>query len=184
MKFLKIATVFIIITLTMTSCITINTHGSEIIELETLGNNTDVKDEKNDTNTEVMPEETEPTITEVQTPVTEEALPVETLPVGNIETTPETDSPKAVIELVSITSPISNNKTATVSIKGKPNTEYDINVYYATTISGAKGLENKISDQNGAVSWSWKIGASVKSGSYKIIITDGTEAFETKIQVN
>ena len=182
MNFFKIATVFIIITLTMTSCITINTPGSEIIELDTLGSNTKAEaeiEETQDTATELISEETEPEITKSQTSVTEQTPVLE-----ETEKATESSSAKACIELVSLTSPISNNNTATISIKGKPSTEYDINVRYATTVSSANGLENKTSDQNGVVSWSWKIGASVKSGSYKITITDGTEVFETQIQVN
>lgn len=95
--------------------------------------------------------------------------------------------PKAssgAIHLTSITSPISKNKTATLEIIGTPNTEYDISVFYATGESTAKGLEPKMSGDTGKVSWSWKIGASLKPGSYKVVISGGGDTLETAIQVN
>ena len=72
------------------------------------------------------------------------------------------------IHLIYLSSPISKNQTAEIDILGRPYTEYSIEVFYATGKSSASGLENKISNDNGKVSWSWKIGPSVKSGYYKI----------------
>ena len=62
-----------------------------------------------------------------------------------------------------------------VGINGKPNTEYDINVYYSSGVSSAQGLENKTSDENGYVSWSWKVGTNTKPGDYYLDIIDGGE---------
>jgi len=87
------------------------------------------------------------------------------------------------ISLVSITSPIGVNNTAILEIKGVPNIEYSIAVYYSTTTSSASGLENKTSDSSGYVSWSWKVGARVKSGAYKIVINGGNESFTTYFTV-
>ena len=98
-------------------------------------------------------------------------------------TAEETTAYVSDIYLYDLTTPISKNKTATVSIIGQPNTEYSIEVFYATGKSTAKGLENKISSDIGAVSWSWKIGPSVKTGYYKIVITGGGKSLETEIQV-
>jgi hypothetical protein len=41
---------------------------------------------------------------------------------------------------------------ATLSIKGKPNTKYSIEVYYSTKASEAKGLSPQVSDSSGNVS--------------------------------
>ena len=99
------------------------------------------------------------------------------------ETKPEPDADQD-ISIINITSPVSVNSNATITIKGKPNTEYDINVYYSSGISKAKGLENKISDENGTVSWTWKVGAKTKKGEYKIIVKDENNSIETYFEVN
>lgn len=88
------------------------------------------------------------------------------------------------ITLTELTSPISNNQTATLSIVGMPNTEYSIEVFYSTVKSTANGLENKISDDLGVVFWNWKIGSRVKAGNYKITITGGGSILETELQIN
>lgn len=77
--------------------------------------------------------------------------------------------------LVSMTENVKAGGTATVIVKGRPDTEYDINVYYSTTVSTAKGLENKRSDEQGNLNWSWKVGSRTKTGTYKITVTDGNE---------
>lgn len=85
------------------------------------------------------------------------------------------------IKLISISSPVGKNEMATLSIKGKPNTEYSISVYYSTAASKADGLENKTSDSNGNISWTWKVGGRTNSGTHKIVIKEanGDTTFET-----
>lgn len=88
----------------------------------------------------------------------------------------ETDrADEGVLVLVSLTESVKAGSTAAVSVKGKPNTEYDINVYYSTTVGTAKGLENKYSDEDGNVSWSWKVGSRTKKGTFKITVTGGDQ---------
>jgi hypothetical protein len=74
------------------------------------------------------------------------------------------------LSVVSMTTPISPGEIATVKITGRPNTEYNISVYYSSGKSSAQGLENKTSDGNGYVSWTWKVGSKTKSGNYHIDI--------------
>ena len=38
-----------------------------------------------------------------------------------------------------------------------------IAVYYSTKKSSAQGLEKKLSDENGYVTWVWKVGGSTKA---------------------
>ena len=83
-----------------------------------------------------------------------------------------------------LTTPISINKTATISAFGKPGTYYMIVVYYSTKRSSAKGLEGKHADENGRVEWSWKIGASVKPGVYRIVISGDEESVESEIEIS
>jgi hypothetical protein len=109
---------------------------------------------------------------------------VVTPPVSSAATTPsKATAQNSEIKLANITSPISQGETASISIQGQPNTEYIIALHYSSGNSTAAGLENKISDNNGAVSWSWKIGAKTKTGTYNIDISGGGEKFTTNITI-
>jgi len=194
MKTVKFLTVVFLITATMTSCVTINYPQSGIAEIETSPKEPEETSELTDT----LPiSETEETLTE-EVSVTDGETEKTPNPESESDAAVTTDSPKETedpeetsenlqdgdIRLISLTSPISPNRTATIDVKGKPNTEYDISVVYSTSESTAKGLENKVSDSYGFVSWSWKIGPSVKTGRYRIKITGGNSVFETYIQVD
>lgn len=88
------------------------------------------------------------------------------------------------ISLTSITSPVSLNENATVKITGAPNTDYSIAVYYSSSKSTASGLENKKSDANGSVSWTWKVGGKTKSGNYYLKINGGGSSLKVDFTVN
>lgn len=104
--------------------------------------------------------ETEPETTE---PETETTAP---------ETTkiPETAKAEPEVKLVSVISPIDAGEIQTLTIKGKPDTEYVIHVIYKSSVSKADGLEKKKSDANGNVSWTWKVGTSTASTTAKVDI--------------
>lgn len=78
-------------------------------------------------------------------------------------------------EITILTSPgtVKRGKSATLEIRGTPNTLYSIKVKYSSGYSSAKGLEDKISDENGVCSWTWRVGAKTKPGSYNITVSDG-----------
>ena len=59
---------------------------------------------------------------------------------------------------------------ATFAFMGEPNTLYSITVYVKSGASKAKGLEAKMSDETGYVSWSWWVGENSTPGTYKIVI--------------
>ena len=127
-------------------------------------------------------EETETDSTENQTTAEETAADsaeTQTAAEGTESIPTEDTTSEPSITLVSITSPISINKTATLTVKGLPNAEHGINVYYSSGASSAAGLEKKISDDSGLVSWSWKIGARVKSGTYRIVVNCGELEYTT-----
>lgn len=65
---------------------------------------------------------------------------------------------------------IRRDSGATMAFIGEPNTLYSITVYVRSGASGAKGLEPKVSDETGYVSWSWWVGSSAAPGTYKIVI--------------
>ena len=87
------------------------------------------------------------------------------------------------ISLVSLTSSVSRGSDATVSIKGLPNTTYDIDVIYSSGESKATGLEDKTSDSNGNVSWTFKVSSNVKPGTYEVKITDGSSNASYSLEV-
>lgn len=168
--------VIVIMAVILPSCITINNnyYGDEldnsIIEFGTKAEETKKADANSQDSTHTSTE-----------PATEQTSPADQTVEADADTE---DAPSATLKIESLTSPISVNQTATLKVCGKPNTEYDIKVVYSSAPSSAKGLENKVSDENGIVSWSWKIGPSVKAGSYNITVEGGEESVETQILVN
>ncbi len=105
--------------------------------------------------------------------------------VNNSQTTNPVVDITSDLVINTITSPISNNETATLSVIGTPNTEYSISVHYSSGPSTASGLEVATSDNNGNVSWSWKIGGKTNAGTYRVVVKsiDGTQQLETSITV-
>lgn len=82
-----------------------------------------------------------------------------------------------------MTSPVSRGNNATISIKGLPNTTYDIDVKYSSGASKASGLEDKTSDSEGNVSWTFKVSSNVKVGTYEVKITDGENSVSYSLEV-
>ena len=87
------------------------------------------------------------------------------------------------INLVSLDSPVSKGSDVTVSIKGLPNTTYDIDVIYSSGASKASGLEDKTSDSEGNVSWTFKVSSNVKPGTYEVKISDGEDSASYSLEV-
>ena len=88
------------------------------------------------------------------------------------------------ISLVSLmSSPVRRGEDVTVRIKGLPNTTYDIDVIYSSGVSKAKGLNDKTSDNEGNVSWTFKVSGNVKVGTYEINITDGKDIASYSLEV-
>lgn len=88
------------------------------------------------------------------------------------------------LTLTSAPGTVSKGSTASISIKGKPNTQYSIAVHYSSGISKASGLKAKTSDANGNASWSWKIGAKTKSGTYDVVISNGTDEIDSSVTIS
>lgn len=100
-----------------------------------------------------------------------------------VATTPagETKS-SGTITITKAPGKVVNNDYAILKIKGKPNTEYTLAVYYSTQKSSAKGTGKKSSDASGVCEWKWKVGANTKAGEHKIVITGGGDKLETKFE--
>lgn len=103
---------------------------------------------------------------------------VETPPLSTgSETNDDTSNDSLVV--LNVTSPVEKGQFATLNAKGKPNTEYSITVHYPSGAATASGLDPKISDSSGNVSWTWKVGGNTTSGEHKITVTGGGETVET-----
>lgn len=86
------------------------------------------------------------------------------------------------LKVTALTKTVNNNDYATITIQGKPNTEYKCAVQYTTKWSTAEGLGKKTSDESGKVTWTWKVGAKTKAGEHKIKITGGDEELITTFE--
>ncbi len=125
-------------------------------------------------------------ITEKPTEITTQSpneTPTESPTESPTEQPTEPPAPQYEIQLKSITSPVARGQKATVEIIGKPNTEYTISVIYSSGPSKAQGLEPAVSDADGQVSWTWRIGASTSTGKKEITISDGTSSITVYIEI-
>lgn len=80
------------------------------------------------------------------------------------------------LTVVNWNSPVRRNATASLTVRGTPDTLYSIRVYYSSGASSAAGLEDKTSDAQGEVSWSWKIGNNTKPGEYRVVVSGSDES--------
>ncbi len=96
----------------------------------------------------------------------------------------EDDGYKGACRIISVSIKVSPGDVATVKAHGSSNTKYSIDVIYSSGPSNAKGLEDKISNADGYVEWSWTVSSTITPGIYKIYIKNevGEEA-TTWIQV-
>lgn len=133
------------------------------------------------TETPTVPNTTVPSTTEAPTAPTSAAP---TAPTSAAPTAPTTaPDPGSGFTVLEFPYTIGRNVTATVKIQASPNTEYKIQVYYTSGPSEAAGLEPKISDGEGIVSWSWKIGGKTAPGTYRIVISGGGQSREYEFTV-
>lgn len=127
----------------------------------------------------IQTEATQPTET-----VAVETQPVQTEPAVTETTQPtQTEATEQVLVIVQWPQSIHRNEEGTVTIQGKPNTTYSIKVYYKSGPSTAKGLEDKTSDADGFVTWTWKVSSRTSYGDFKIVVIGGGETAEVAYSV-
>jgi len=97
------------------------------------------------------------------------------------EQTSDKNQESLIIE--SITSPVKRGEFVEVKMKGKKNTPYQIQVIYSSGASSAKGLEEKISDDEGNICWRFQVSSRVNPGTYEVKIFNSEEEASTKLQV-
>ena len=76
-----------------------------------------------------------------------------------------------ILNLVSVTSPAKTGSTSTIVLQTVPNASCTITVIYKSGPSKARGLEPKVVDSNGKISWSWVVGTNTTPGTWPIIVT-------------
>ncbi len=122
---------------------------------------------------------TTPSTVETTVPkATEEPTEISTEVFTEASTEAPTESPTPAvaefpITFTNYTNFVEAGSNASVTIQGKPNTEYRIHVIYDSGESQASGLESKISDANGFVKWEWKVGPKTTPGLHAIRVEGG-----------
>lgn len=72
---------------------------------------------------------------------------------------------------------------AYVTIKGKPKSRGSISVIYKSGPSKAKGLQSKLSNKNGIITWSWLVGGNTTKKTYTIHVYLGGKSKALKLHV-
>jgi hypothetical protein len=76
-----------------------------------------------------------------------------------------------LLEIVDLTSPVSPNSQARLVAKTLPGADCTITVIYSSGPSKAQGLEPTPADDEGNVSWTWKVGVRTTPGSWKVTVS-------------
>ena len=87
------------------------------------------------------------------------------------------------LRLVSLTEEVRRGTDATLTMVGRPLTEYTATVIYRTGPSVAGGLGAAISDADGNISWTWRVGSNTTPGTYSITVEGGGEIFSAYFTV-
>lgn len=103
-----------------------------------------------------------------QAPTTTEAPPTTQAPTTTTEIPAQEE---LTLEIISITSPVSQGSSATLRARTAPGAQCDITVIYKSGPSEAQGLSPKTADENGFVSWTWKVGTRTTPGTWLVTVT-------------
>src|SRR5207247_3403049 len=74
------------------------------------------------------------------------------------------------IEITSLTSPVSPGSSARLEIQTAAGAVCNILVVYKSGPSQARGLEPKVADTRGQISWVWRVGTNTSSGKWRILV--------------
>ncbi|MCL2677533.1 MAG: DUF4198 domain-containing protein [Clostridiales bacterium] len=108
-------------------------------------------------------------------PVTDEPVTSDPGPEEPVINDP--DPSERIMQITSAPANVYRGEEVTITITGKPNTEYKITVTYRSgNASTAAGLVTKTSDADGNVSWTWRIGGNTGAGASKAEISGGGES--------
>ncbi|MBI2062661.1 MAG: hypothetical protein HYT61_00200 [Candidatus Yanofskybacteria bacterium] len=132
-----------------------------------------------------------PTPTPLEPAATNSGLPLSgqvssPTPTPTLTLTPQPTQQTNEIIVVSITSPVKQNDTAQLDIKTAPEAKCDITVTLPSgNQSNAKGLEDKLADNSGTITWSWKINWNTTPGTANIDIncSKNEQSFSKSLQM-
>ncbi|MBT9147763.1 MAG: Thermonuclease [Syntrophomonadaceae bacterium] len=102
---------------------------------------------------------------------------------GMWRATADTPAQPGALRIVHFTETVSQGGQASVTVQGRPNTEYSITVTYKAGPSRASGLEAKTSGADGRVQWSWTVGRLTTPGSWPIDVRGGGESVRVHFAV-
>jgi hypothetical protein len=86
------------------------------------------------------------------------------------------------LQIVSVTSPVKAGANATLRAKTVLGANCSITVYYKSGPGTASGLGPKTSDEQGSVSWTWKVGASTTPGVWRIVVTASKDGKKVTVE--
>lgn len=75
------------------------------------------------------------------------------------------------LEILSVTSPVNPGGYATLQARTISGANCTITVWYKSGPSKATGLEPKLADAQGIVTWTWKVGTKTTPGTWRILVT-------------
>jgi len=78
---------------------------------------------------------------------------------------------KVSVKIVSLTTPVTPGTDATLEAQTAPNATCTITVQYASGASQAASLSQKSANAQGAVSWTWRVGANTPPGKYPVTVS-------------
>lgn len=101
-------------------------------------------------------------------PASEKSLPQTSQP--SITLPAQSAANQLSLQIISVTSPVLAGSRATIVIQTLPNAECGITVNYKSGPSKANGLNTKIADSTGRVSWTWTVGSKTTPGTWQIVV--------------
>jgi 5-hydroxyisourate hydrolase-like protein (transthyretin family) len=81
------------------------------------------------------------------------------------------ESTGLALEILSVTSPVKAGENATLKAHTSPGARCAINVYYTSSRSTCEGLAERTVEASGNIAWTWKVGADIAPGVYKIEVS-------------
>ena len=104
----------------------------------------------------------------------------------NEPTEPEQPPVETTLTLDDASAQVIAGDGAHVRVYGRAGEQYRIKVYLKSGASSAKGLEPKIADGDGLITWEWKVSSRTTPGDYRIVIeriSDERDAIELPFTV-
>jgi micrococcal nuclease len=117
-------------------------------------------------------------------PPTNTPIPATQPPAPTNTQTPPTQA-AASVTIISVTSPIARGSTATLNAQASPGANCSITYFVPVSgnVSEAQGLQAKVADATGRVSWSWTIGQGTTPGTGSIRVTGAGSSTTAQIVV-